>query len=135
MNSLDTPKIPGADAVVSWFGRWPSFHDAEVVRVHLNRAGRSVLSVHAWNMSKQTYAEDGQATFVLDKHAVVTFELESISALDLHDFNHQNVVFGLEAGRKGNGFYLELLPCFGLNGRVEAAQMSVSLTPGRPGDA
>jgi Immunity protein 50 len=29
------PDIAGADDVVRWFGEWPSFHDAEVLSVHL----------------------------------------------------------------------------------------------------
>ena len=31
-----TPNIPGADSIVSWFGRWPSFHDAEIMTLHVS---------------------------------------------------------------------------------------------------
>ena len=29
--------IAGAAELVEWFGRWPSFHDAEIVSLELNR--------------------------------------------------------------------------------------------------
>ena len=49
------PAILGADAVVAWFGEWPSFHDAEILSIHiqppwalrdgsrLDRTGRFIL--------------------------------------------------------------------------------------------
>jgi hypothetical protein len=32
-----TPNIPGAESVVKWFGKWPSFHDAEIMTLHIDR--------------------------------------------------------------------------------------------------
>ena len=39
------PNIPGADVVVATLGRWPSFHDAEITRLHLERDGVSTISI------------------------------------------------------------------------------------------
>jgi hypothetical protein len=30
-------EIPGALSVIEWFGFWPSFHDGEILEVHLSR--------------------------------------------------------------------------------------------------
>jgi hypothetical protein len=40
-----TPDIPGTDAVISHFGAWPGFHDAEIIGIHLNRGGTSTVSI------------------------------------------------------------------------------------------
>src|SRR5919109_4036190 len=67
-----TPDIPGADTVVRWFGKWPSFHDAEVLSVHIDRERRSSsLHVRAWNRSDRT---DAAGQFILERVATVIFE-------------------------------------------------------------
>src|SRR5262245_55576174 len=71
LNGGDNVQIPGAEKVVSIFGRWPSFHDAEVVRFVLERSdpyanGPSIFAdVHAFEMTSEI-AADG--TYVLKHH-------------------------------------------------------------------
>src|SRR5437879_12661792 len=96
MNESQVPDIPGADAVVSWFGRWPSFHDAEVLTVQLSRRGTSWIKLHAWNTSDKTYERDDKQFYGQDKHAVITFELDELVDLQLVDFGNQNVIQGLD---------------------------------------
>src|SRR5712692_434714 len=45
--------IDGARELHDWFGYWPSFHDAEIIRLHLNRRGSSSLVIHTWEMTKE----------------------------------------------------------------------------------
>ena len=53
--ALMTPNISGADAVVAWFGEWPTFHDAEVLTVHIDRElKRSFVRVRAFTRSNRT---------------------------------------------------------------------------------
>jgi hypothetical protein len=139
--------IPGGPDLVAWFGYVPSFHDAEIVSLGLHRRAPSLLSLHAWNMTKDV---DDRGYFVLDKHAVVTFTLEDILNLQLDGFSHQNVVFGLRLRLAPDRpdrrpFYwfepslsdyeIELEPCFGLDGRIRCRRVSVAFVPGKPGDA
>ena len=123
------PEIPGAEAVVEWFGRWPSFHDAEIIDVHFDRAGRSAIRIHAWLM---TEGIDSDGFYVSDRHAVVTFGLEDIVDLELFGFSNQNVIFGLTVERTDRGHRLKLDPCYGLSGAIEAERVSVGLAPGKP---
>jgi immunity protein 50 of polymorphic toxin system len=132
MSDMQIPDIPGAEVVSSWFGRWPSFHDAEILHLHLNRAGTSRLSIHAWSMSAQPSEVDAQGHLRTDKHAVVTFELKDISDLELFDFSRQNVLASLEVARDGKAVHILLHPSYGLGGRIDAGQVVVSLTPGKP---
>lgn len=130
MSNIQISGMPGADSLVSWFGSWPTFHDAEVLGVQLNRNGQSWIKVYTWNMTSRTYEKDGKQYFILEKHAVVTFLLEGIEELELHDFSSQNVVSGLDIEREGEMFRMTLEPCYGLSGTIPASQVAVQMTSG-----
>jgi hypothetical protein len=125
------PAVQGADDVVRWFGKWPRFHDAEVLQLDLRQRGRSSVRLHAFRMTDEI---DATGHFVLDQHAVVTFWLEGVSDLELADFSNQNVIFGLALEPVPNGFRLVLSQSFGIAGFIEAAQVSISLEPGKPAE-
>ena len=124
-------QIPGGDDLLAWFSRAPSFHDAEVLSVTLEREReRCRIAIHAFQM---TSALDDRGYFITDKHVVVQFELERVSALTFSDFNHQNVIDGLTLTRNANGEYsLELEPCYGFWGSITAAELRIVLVPGIP---
>jgi hypothetical protein len=126
---IDLQEIPGAAELDSWFGYWPSFHDAEVTSLHLNRKGNSTLRVHTWEMTKQV---DEKGYYVLDKHVEVEFVFEGPSDLSLSGFNHQNVIFELGIAKTHSGFRLTLAECYGLSGSIEAKTLSLNITPGKP---
>ena len=66
---------------------------------------------------------------------VVTIKLTGIEKLELEDFSHQNVVSVIEF-RKLDGLYeLDLGPCYGIYGIIQARQVSFELNPGAPSDA
>jgi hypothetical protein len=149
MNEAETiyADIPGGLDLVAWFGRVPSFHDAEIVSLNLHRRAASTLSLHAWNTTRDV---DDRGYFILDRHAVVTFFLEEILDLQLDGFSHQNVIFGLCLRRalerpdrrpfywldpSPNDYEIELEPCFGLDGKIRCRKVSVAFVPGKPDDA
>jgi hypothetical protein len=123
------PEVPGAEELVRWFGYWPSFHDAEVIRISLNREGISRLEVRTVETNGEL---DANGHFANVREAVVCFELESIGALDLHDFNHQNVVFGIGLKKLRQGYELTLQPCYGVAGAIVAETVRVSYEPVAP---
>ena len=108
---------------------WPNFHDAEVVSLHLNRAGASSLKTHTWEMTDKI---DDRNYYILTKHVVVEFVLIDVSELDLNGFNHQNVLFELTIAKTDAGFRVCLDPCYGLSGTIEAKALSIRLMPGKP---
>ena len=67
--------IEGAKNLRDWFGYWPSFHDAEVILLHLNRSDASTLAVHTWEMTKEV---DEKGFYVLAKHVVVEFVMKEV---------------------------------------------------------
>jgi hypothetical protein len=128
MLDVEVP-IPGADHLIAWFGEWPSFHDAEVLNVHLERTGPSRLQIHTW---QKTNDVDSEGYYLLTKHVVVTFQFQGVTELDLDGFSEQNVISGLSLQQKDTGYELILWPCYGIAGRLTATEISIALEPGRP---
>ena len=130
--------IAGGDAFLRWFGCVPSFHDAEILGLLLERKGISRLMVHCWNTTSRLN-ELGQ--FIEEKHAVVTYLLDDVFDLQLEGFNHQNVIDGLRlsplasdlAGEpKAPGFELALEHCYGLSGYIRSRGVQVDISPASP---
>jgi hypothetical protein len=120
------PEVQGATEVVAWFGRWPSFHDGEILELHLCRAGESRLRVHTWLLTNEV---DSQGYYVQKQHAIVTFVLSDITDLELTDFSCQNVIFGLSLEPVESGFRLQLAPCYGMAGYIVASGVRVEIEP------
>ena len=137
-------ETPGGPELLAWFGRVPSFHDAEIVRLELNRRRPGRLAVHFWNMLGDT---DERGYFILDRHAVVTFTLIDVIDIQLDGFNHQNVLSGLSLLRaperpdrqtlyasSPNDYEILMEPCFGMDGRIRCRNLTIALAPGKPDD-
>ena len=120
---------PGASDLVAWFGYWPSFHDAEVLSIHLNRSGESSVAIQTWHRTNEV---DDRGYFIATKHVLVTFMLEGIQSVQLNDFNHQNVISGLSMEEISEGYRLTLHPCFGAEGTIDAEHVRITLQPGSP---
>jgi hypothetical protein len=127
-------EIPGGAQLVEWFdGRVPSFHDAEVLGLTLDRRGaRCTIGIHTFQMTSEV---DAKGFFVFDKHAQVSFHLEGVTKLELNDFNEQNVIYGLALSRAADqAIRLELDQCHGLFSFVEARALKIELQPGKPSE-
>jgi hypothetical protein len=118
--------VAGAGELKAWFGYWPTFHDAEVLSLLLDRNGASSLRIHTWHRTNQV---DGGGNYVRTKHRVVSFILESVTDCDLGAFNHQNVLNSLTVEREPEGYKLSLGPSFGLNGTITAERLKIELEP------
>ena len=123
MVDIVAPDIPGSDEIVSWFGCWPSFHDAEILELHLDRADASWIKVHAWTSGMVN------GNYKSDHHAIITFTFERVRNLDLSDFSPQNVIFGLDVEKSGDCFRVTLSPCYGMAGFIESDRIRVGVEP------
>lgn len=91
-------QLPGADDLIKVFGRWPSFHDAEVVRFLLERtepfgAGPSIVAdVHVFEMTNQIGAD---GAYVLTKDTLVSFRFVGVDQVEVEGFNNQNALWDL----------------------------------------
>jgi len=123
MKQVQVPStLSGKDAVVQWFGGWPDFHDAEVVSLTLARSGESLLRVYPYHPAKP---------------AMVDFVLEQVTDLEPADFSVQNVISSLSVEARtdqtGEGVTrINMGPCFGLNGWIDAKRVRLQVIPGEP---
>ena len=90
-------QIENADLLESIFGRWPSFHDAEIHSVVITRdcdSGPQMdVAIHHWQMTKEL---DAKGYYVLKNHTFTNLRFYTISDLQLAEFNSQNVLFEIE---------------------------------------
>ena len=121
-----SPQVEGLAEFIDWFGGWPTFHDAEVTRVELDRSAPSRIDVFTFELG-DSIGIDGCLSML--KSVLVSFWLEQIQSLQIQDFNQQNVLSGLAFTKAPAGFELTLMPCFGLNGVVVARSVRISFTP------
>jgi Immunity protein 50 len=121
--------ISGASKLVKWFGCWPSFHDAEILNLTLDRSSSSKVRVHTFSATSEI---DENGYFVLDHHVVVTFWFEDIVGLNLSGFNFQNVIAGIDVERTAKGCRISFAACYGLSGEIEAKRVWLTFQPGKP---
>jgi Immunity protein 50 len=124
-----TDEVPGAKELIEWFGYWPSFHDAEILDVKLDRSDQSTVRIHTFEITDRV---SKQGSYICTKHVIVNFVLNGITNLHLDCFNSQNVISGLDLRQTDEGYELTLEPCYGLEGTITANVVHLELQPGLP---
>jgi hypothetical protein len=136
--SLKQPEnILEADKVIAHFGEWPSFHDMEVVSIHMDRRGPEGPSIEfvifAWAYTGRIAPE---GYYEQHRHALIRFRCEQVSENHLDGFNHQNVLDGLAVVPADGGETLlevRLPSIFGVGGVIECGGFRVlDVTPASP---
>jgi Immunity protein 50 len=81
--------------VVDVYGRWPSFHDAQVSAYVAPTRGSQLLvfTIHTWQMTNEV---DAKGYFVLQKHALVSFRFDGIFDVEMAAFDASNILSGIE---------------------------------------
>jgi len=117
--------------VVAWFGYWPTFHDAEVLSITMNRSGESQVAIHVFETTRGVGAS---GRLVLTKNAVVTFFLEGFAAdregiamNRVEFFNHQNVLSCASVNKLAEGYELRLENCYGVDARFVSLRITVQI--------
>lgn len=95
--------ISGTEELVAVFGRWPSFHDSEVVTLRLERDGPGefdgpelLVTFHLFEGRADPSRESGVSWH---NHVLATLRFVRVSELEILGFNHQNAVFDLRIER------------------------------------
>lgn len=125
--------IHGREKLVEVFGRWPAFHDAEVLRFTLDRSGlggaegpTAECTIHAFEMTDDV---DEAGRFRLKKHVLVTLRFTEVAECEVSGFNHLNVLWDLEIapGDSDNEapFTVHFRPSYGFGGWFECGAVGV----------
>lgn len=92
-----TNEIENAELVTQAFGRWPAFHDAEIVSVLMERRGIQgpslTAGIYTFDASEET---DAKGRFILKNEVLVTLRFDGLVLERLQDFGHQNVLFEMQ---------------------------------------
>lgn len=120
--------IVGSNLIAEWFGKWPSFHDAEIVEVHLYRERRRMdLKLYAFEMTSEV---DERGYYKLAKRCFIDFCFEGIDELELSDFNQQNVIGGLSLEENGGGVKVVIDPIFGMGAEWSCERVVIQAVTG-----
>lgn len=128
-------QIHNVELLTNIFGRFPSFHDAEIVRLTLDRGDQKsggpslTAEVHAFEMTTEI---DDKGVFILKNHVLVKLCFREISSLFIDDFNQQNVITDLfiESANDGGKLNVAFEGIFGADVRFQCDSISIeSVTP------
>jgi hypothetical protein len=120
-------KLPGANQIEEWFGYWPSFHDAEVLKLDLRRSPEpSSLVLDVWR-TRDDVGVDG--SFQRDRFAEVRIIFSDILLLEISEWNHQNVLAHLDVSEIADGILVVLSSSFGVEGRIVARNIRLEIEP------
>jgi hypothetical protein len=129
--------VVGADRLTSIFGLWPSFHDAEVLGLTLDRAEQEgsehpppvlTLSVRVFTFGPEV-APTG--FYVLHNETLAKLLFGGVCELALEGFNHQNVLHGLniedirDRQLEDQNYAVALSGSFGLEGNFQCSTIEV----------
>jgi len=105
MEEKELKLIWGSEQIIDWFGYWPSFHDAEIHWIKLQRGipgqsnGSSAeLLIHTYEITED---KDERGFLDLRKHCLIHLRLEGCTEVKLEGFGLQNILFGLDFKVKG----------------------------------
>ena len=115
MNTI--PLVNNAAKLISVFGEWPSFHDAEVLKLELERRPPSLtLTVLIRRNIREEPAD--KSYFKVTGSWVVTLRFQRIDDVVLENFNHQNVITEIVIkARAPQGLEVLIEPILGFYGK------------------
>jgi len=129
---MQTPVgVIGVEFVLAEFGgKWPSFHDAEVLRFALERTELSDV-VATLRVNLRRYESRGVGTVdyhqALVQSVLIDFLFTGVEDLAVSDFNHQNVIDGITFSHGGSGapVSVELSGIYGFDGSWRCSRAEI----------
>lgn len=122
-------EINGADALVEWFGYWPSFHDGKVLSIDHQNSRSMRMRIHTWELTREV---DEKGFFKTRKNVVVTFGISDIRQLQFEHFGVPNTLVELEVTRAEGGLRLLLNDVCDGTGEIVAGAVRIDLEPAPP---
>ena len=122
---METPvnAIEHVHLLMDYLGQWPSFHDAEVITLHLDRkhVTLELTLAYVWRDIASGYGECKSP-----KCCTATLIFRGVSELHLDDFNEQNVLAELLIQRLNETeFTVRLNPVYGVRADFSCRDIEV----------
>lgn len=129
---MNAPAIPGADAVVNWFGGWTSFHDFYLLSLPADDVTAGEMCIHGWVTRSET---DARGYFETAKHCVVRVQLDGIRSQATRAPDTPPlpaILFTLTIEPTNDGWAVTWNSSYGCEGRIEARAIELAVEPGTP---
>jgi hypothetical protein len=134
--------IHNSQTLTSFFGRWPSFHDGEVIDLHFWRGeiyrgewdDRNVfptltMTIHILEATQVNANDAGH-------DVLTTLRFHDVSEIHMDGFNHQNAIMDLsitvlQRGKRPNGddlppyLVVQIQPAFGMSASFRCFRIEV----------
>ena len=133
-------RIGGYEKLTSVFGYWPSFHDSEVLCVHLDRRhfgegnGPNLDAlIHVFEMTKEI---GPSGAYIRRHHSLANFRFHGVVELRIEEFNFQNTLWELaisdirERQLERLHFQVDFVPSFGVRASFQCHRVELlKVTP------
>jgi len=117
--------IDGEEKLVTIFGAWPSFHDAEVLSLTYERTPRGFDVTAVIHVFEATREFDEHGRYRCVKHTLITLRCGEAADVMLEGFNAQNVLSALTITQVEQSFVVTFGGCFGLEGSLRCQRVAV----------
>ena|ERR1035437_3324009 len=121
--------IENAELIESIFGRWPSFHDAEIHDILITRdcdsGSQMDIKIHHWVGTGEV---DATGHYVSIHHTLSTLRFVGLDDLDIVGFKQQNVISDmeiLEVTEPDSGFSVSMRSLYGCGVAFKCRQIRV----------
>jgi hypothetical protein len=129
--------IAGSEKLSAIYGKWPSFHDSEVIDVHL---WRGQLKPGEWDDTNVFPVLTVKLHVFIENpgshHTLTTLRFADVSDLSMEGFNHQNAILGLsiavmeparpvDSGNSPSDFAVQFQEAFGMSAAFRCGHIEV----------
>ena len=119
--------IIDAQKVTDHFGKWPDFHDAEIVRISLDRTGLSgptlEFTLFGWGWNGVVLPSGFYDRPLL---SLIRFRCDGLEEdSEFGGFNHQNVLNGLHLEQSDALISVKLTSIFGVGGQFKCRYVTI----------
>jgi hypothetical protein len=123
--------IKGYEKLNQRFGRWPSFHDSEIVTIHLNRDAGQPLTSPVIRITIHIFQIEVSPDDPNRNDSLATIVFRDVDNIKLSGFNHQNPIgdfgfFKTHSERLGRDiFNVTFKPCSSFDCSFECGEIEI----------
>jgi hypothetical protein len=122
---IDIQAIENYQAVLQRFGAWPSFHDAEIHSVLMDRTRPDgpylEMRIHVHTVK----AEPDREGRYIDKQAMVTMRFSRMESEEIVGFNEQNSIFDMDMQCDQDHIKVEISSSYGCAGSFTCKHVAI----------
>jgi len=125
MEFIEANDIEHADVIISHFGYWPSFRDAEIISMKFASDEGGLASMEMKILAFEATDKLKDRSIELTKHCVIDIQFIDLAENTINGINHQNILAGLRFGKRERFLVCKLNGAHGASGYIEATTIRI----------